>query len=219
MREFKIAPYACGKIMGKRGLGKTGESYVKLWLKEQIYNRRKEINTKHMSKGLIVEDDSLDFVADKLGYGMILKNEEKLENDFTRGVPDAILKDLVIDVKNSWDFSTFPLFETEIPNDDYYWQAQCYLSLTDKKHYKLIYTLMDNPIYLIEREMNSYKWANGLEEVDQELYDEFVAKLTYPDIPEEHKIKVFDIERNDADIQLIRDRVAECREFINQLKY
>lgn len=224
MKEFKIRCSAIGKIMTNARkkdeiLGATSKSYCKTWLKEQIYDRRKEFSSKYTEKGLIMEDNSIDFVAEQLGLGMLLKNEKHLDNDYMTGTPDVILKDMIIDVKNSWDFSTFPLFDEEIPDKDYYWQAQGYMNLTGKPTYKLIYTLMDTPIHLIEREMNRYKWDNGLDEVDQDLYDKFVEKMTYPNIEDKYKIKVFDIERNQEDINKINERVIACREFINQLKY
>ena len=82
MKEFKIRASACGQIMGVKGLGKTGENYVKTWLKEQIYDRKKEFTSKYTDKGLIVEDNSLDFIADELKIGFIVKNEQFYENDF-----------------------------------------------------------------------------------------------------------------------------------------
>lgn len=214
---FKIRASACGQIMGAKGMGKTGESYVKQYLLEQTYNRKKEITTKYMQKGNEVEDNSLDFVADQLGYGMILKNQNHFENDYMKGTPDAILKDVVIDVKNSWDFSTFPLYEKEVPTSAYYWQAQVYMELTGVKRYKLIYTLMDTPEHLIEKE--AYWWCknNGFEELDQDVYDRFLARMTYGDIDDSLKIKVFDIYYNAADIELIKNRVIECRNLITKL--
>lgn len=217
IKEFKIRASACGSIMGVKGLGKTGESYCESWLKEQIYNRRKEFTSKYTDKGNIMEDNSLDFIAEMLDYGMLVKNELFKENDFCTGTPDVILKDHIIDVKNSWDCFTFPLFDTEVPNKDYYWQAQVYMFLFDLSKYKLIYVLSDTPAHLIEREAFYYAKQNGYEELDMDIYEDFVKKMTYPDIPNEKKIKVFEIERNESDIEKIKERVIECRNYINKL--
>lgn len=217
MKQFKIRASASSNIMGLKGLGKTGETYLKLWIKEQLYNRRKEFANKYTQKGNEVEDNSLDFVADKLGFGMIIKNDKSFENEYMTGTPDAILNDLVIDVKNSWDFSTFPLLDKTCPNSDYYWQAQCYMALTGIKRYKLIYTLVDTPLHLIEKEAYWHAKNNGYEELEQSMYEDFVKRMTYADIPDELKIKVFDIEYNEADVQRIYDRVNECRIFIDAI--
>ena len=217
MKEFKIRASACGKIMGVRGLGKTGKSYCEDWLKEQVFNRKKSFQSKFTDKGLIMEDNSIDFIADQLGYGFLVKNEVHFENDFCQGTPDIILKDHIIDVKNSWDCFTFPFFDKEIPNTDYYWQAQCYMELLGLSHYKLIYVLSDTPKHLIEREALYYAENNGYDELDNDLYLEFENKMTYSDIKPTDKIKVFDIEYNKEDVEKIKDRVEECRKIIKEL--
>ena len=60
MKEFKIRCSAIGQIMtdgrAKRTMGKTAESYLKLWALEQVFNRKKMISTKYMEKGNIMED-------------------------------------------------------------------------------------------------------------------------------------------------------------------
>jgi len=215
---FKIRASCAGKIMGIKALGETGKSYCKMWKIEQIFNRKKEFANKYTKKGLIMEDDSIDFVAEQFGYGMLIKNEKEFENEYMKGTPDIILKDLIIDVKNSWDCFTFPFFEKELQNRDYYLQAQVYMELTGIDDYKVIYVLSDTPLPLIEKEAFFWSRDNGYGEMDKEIYDSFVAKMTYPDIKNELKIKSFDIKRNQGDIDKIKKRVTECREYIASLK-
>jgi len=199
-------------------LPQGAKTFCKDWLKEQIYNRRKEFSNKYTEKGHITEDNSIDFIADHLDYGMLMKNEERKESEFMTGECDVVQPDHIIDVKNSWSWDTFPLLETEIPNMDYYWQGQVYMHLWDKPKYKLIYVLSDTPIHLIEKE--AYWWCknNGYEELEMSIYDKFIAKMTYPDIPNEHKIKVYEFDRNEKDIEEIIKRVKLCREYIDELK-
>jgi len=218
MKEFKIRASACGKIMGVRGLGKNGETYCKDWLKGQIYNRKREINTKYTQKGNEVEDNSIDFISEQLDLGFVLKNEKFFENDFCQGTPDIIIPELIIDVKNSWDVHTFPAFEKELPNKDYYWQSQVYMELVGIDNYKVVYVLSDTPLHLIEKEAYWYCKNNGYDELDMDILDNFTAKMTYTDIDDKLKYKVFDIQRNQKDIDLIKVRVNECRKFIDELK-
>jgi len=214
---FRIRASQCGKIMGKRGLGKTGESYVKEFLTEQRFKRTKEFRNKYTDKGIIMEDEAIDVVADHFGYGMLLKNEESFENDFMKGTPDVIMSDTIIDVKNSWSPFTFPFFE-ECIDTNYYWQGQVYMELTGKENYQLIYVLLDTPEHLIEKEAYFYAKDQGYDELDEKIYDQFKAKMTYSDIPIEDRIKRFSFERNQDDIDLIIERVKECRELIETLK-
>lgn len=219
--EFKIRASACGKIMGKKGLGITGETYCKNWMKGKLFNRRVEIKSKYLEKGNIMEDSSLDEVAKRLGIALLIKNEKYFEDEYIIGSPDAITN-IVIEVKNSWSWETLPLLETQIPFDnkaslDYYWQVQCYMALAKKKRSKLVYTLLDTPGHLIQNEAYWYSKKNGYGELTDEMLAEFTKKMTYKDVPKEYKYKSFDIERNDIDIQLIKDRVIECRGFIKTL--
>lgn len=219
MKQFKIRGSGAGNIMNVRGLGKTGENYCVSWYKEQLYKRRKEIHSKYLSKGLITEDNSIDFVSEYLGLGFLMKNEEYFENEYMTGTPDVIVRseNLIIDVKNSWDFTTFPLFEKEVPNDGYLYQAQIYMHLVGIDNFKLIYTLSNTPVNLIEQEAKSYCWKNGYGELDADIYQQFKQKMTYDDIPDDLKIKIFDIKKDDAIINKIIERVKECREFIKTL--
>ena len=136
--EFKIRCSAIGQIMTnsrtKGQLSKTAQSYVETWIKEQIYKRRKVITTKYMDKGNMVENESISFAGRVLNAD-ITKNEQRYENELLIGTPDVITEDYVIDVKNSWDCFTFPLFYENVPNKDYFYQAQGYMALTGLSHY------------------------------------------------------------------------------------
>ncbi len=128
-----------------------------------------------------------------------------IQDDFLTGTPDAILSDYLIDVKNSWDCYSFPLFFDAIPNKAYYYQAQGYMALTGLDNYKLIYTLMDTPDELIERE---YKFSSA------DNYDLFCQHYKYSNIDSKYRIKVFNIERDNEVIESIYKRVIDCRMYI-----
>ena len=217
MNKFKIRCSAIGKIMTNarsktETLSKTTKTYLEEWSKEQIYNRKKEVFSKYIDKGNAVEVDSLNFIAKELDISNLVKNEESFSNGFLTGTPDAIVDDAlqhyIIDVKNSWDCFSFPLYFNSVPNKDYYWQAQGYMALTDIDRYKLIYTLMDTPEELIQREYF------GDESTD---LVEFASKYKYSNIDSKYRIKVFEIYRNEQDIRKIYDRVEECRSYLKSL--
>jgi len=216
MKQFKIRASAAGSIMGVKGLGGTGETYLQTWVKEQLYNRRKEFDSKYTEKGNIMEQDSIDAVCDVLGLGILLKNDDSFEDEYFKGTPDVVLPEMIIDVKSSWDCFTFPLFDTEVPNTDYYWQAQIYMHLTGRKHYKLCYVLTDTPIHLIEKEAHWKAIDNGMDE--DEVFKSLRDKMTYSDVPDALKIKIFDIEYNEADVNKLIDRVKQCRQYIETLQ-
>jgi len=200
MKAFKIRCSAIGSIMTnakKKGeLSKGVQTFVQEWLKQEIYGRRKDISSKYLDKGNAVEDESIIFAADHLKLGFVAKNEDSFEDEFMTGTPDVLLADEVIDMKNSWDCFTFPLFEDKAPNKDYVYQLQGYMALTGKSSARLIYTLMNTT-----KDINYGKADN---------YDEIDAK---------YRIKVFEIARDEEVIKAIQERVKEINTYINQLNY
>jgi hypothetical protein len=221
LKEFKIRCSAIGQIMTNgrsksEPLGQTAKSYCERWVKEQVYNRRYEFSSKYTEKGIEVEQESIDFIARELGLGMLMKNEFSAENSHMTGTADIVTADLIIDMKNSWDCFTFPLFEST-PEKPYWWQVQGYMALYDKPNAVVAYTLMDTPEHIIEREAWSWCRKNGMEELDGDVYYDFASKMTYTDIDPAYRIKIFRIERDQEAIDSIYTRVEECRTYINSI--
>lgn len=182
------------KSKAPRQISDGAKTYVDTWVKEQIYGRRKDISSKYLDKGNQLEDASIEFFADNSEYGFLAKNEEYFENDFLTGTPDIILKDEIIDMKNSFDCFTFPLFFNGIPNKGYWWQLQGYMALTGRTKAKLVYTLMTTPA-----DINYGKEDN------------------YDAIEPKYRIKTFEVQRDEEAIAQIETRVNEINTYIKNL--
>lgn len=197
---FKIRASAVGQIMSnsrKKGeLSKTAQTYAKEWVLSKIYGVNKNISSKYTEKGIRLEDDAIDYVAENLYNTMMFKNEEYFEDEYFTGTPDIILKDEIIDIKCPYEWHNFPLLEDELPNKDYYYQLQAYMHLTGRKKAKVIYVLMDTP---------------------EDLLGYYNNVVSYQNIDSKHRIKVFDIEYSQEVIEAIKTRVNEIREYINNL--
>ena len=228
-KQFKIRASAAGKIMGAKGLGETGKTFCKQWLKEQLYNRRPEIKSKYIDKGNRLEEDGFTLTATELNLGMVYKNEEFFEDDFFCGTPDLIHDGVVYDNKCSWSLDTFPMFESEIPNKDYYYQLQVYMHLTGCRKASLCYTLIDADYDLVSQ---AVKWltpnqvpktiANMV--YTQKAFDEFADEfcpdektIDFVEIPESDRLKVFSFDYDADVIAKLQERVQECQEYINSL--
>jgi len=216
--QFKIRCSAIGEIMGIKGLGKTGEGYLQTWYKEQLYSRKKEFTSKYTDKGLIMEDDAIDLIAEHLQLGMIFKNEDFKENSFLQGTADIILNDAVVEIKNSWDCFSFPLFDSDCPNKDYEWQCQGYMELWDKPKAYLVYCLMDAPESIIEQEARRESYRMGYSELDMDLYEIVASKMTYSHLPIELRIKFFTIHRSEEAITKIKERVDICYTYLQSIQ-
>lgn len=198
-------------------LPKTLTSYCEQWMKSEIYSKPSMINSKYLDKGNVMEDKSIEDTSRLLDLGLVLKNEEFFEDDYFCGTPDVILADEIIDMKNSWDETTFPLFEKGIPNMDYFYQLQVYMHLTGKRKARLIYYLSNTPDNLIEREARFDCIKRGFDEMDNETYEQFYANMTYDNVPDKLRIKVYNIEYDENIIEELQKRVDLCRTYISEL--
>lgn len=197
-------------------LSASTKTYLKELHKESLFGRNKSISSKYLDKGIMVEEDSITLYSEVTGK-LFIKNKERLNNKFLTGEPDNKQNETIMDIKSSWDFHTFPLYETDIPTKDYYWQLHGYMALTGFKKAELVYCLVDTPHMLITDE--KYRMCRKIGEIElpQDLEEEIERNLTYGDVPKELRIKKFEIERNDEDIEKIYQRVIECREYMNEL--
>lgn len=213
---FRCRCSALGQLMTPAkaksgGLSETAKSMLTLWYKEQLYGRKKEIASKYMTKGNECEDASIEYL-NTLYSTNYKKNEDHFGDDYIHGTPDIITEDEILDIKNSWDFSTFPLFSSYLPNRDYMYQLQGYLMLTGKRKGSIVYTLMDLPDEQIEWE---YRRSGGSGLVTPE----FKTNYKYNDLPTELRVKRFDVEYDEALATAVLDKVEEARKFISCLKY
>lgn len=195
MKEFKLRASAAGTLVpnGKGSLISVGgKTYLKEWIASRIYGVEKQIKSKYIDKGVMQEDQAIDFAVKMLDIQFALKNETRFEDDYFTGEPDMILEDQIIDIKNSWDCFTFPLFETEIPNSDYFYQLQVYMHLTGKRKATLVYVLLDVP---------ATNWEAGI------IYD----------VEDKYRIKTFDVKYDPSIIQSLIEKVIEARQYISTL--
>jgi hypothetical protein len=224
MKTFKAHPSWLGEIMtngrGKDSLGATCLTRLQKWYKEQLYDRKKDLTLDTLSRGNVLEDSAIEFACRELGFGIVVKNEDQLDNDYLIGTPDIILKDAVLDVKCSEDEQTFPLLDTEPPKN-YWWQLQGYMALTGKSKGILAYCLMDAPDFFVKGKVRTKVYQMLNEGVDSdydtlydEVYPEMKARYTWSDLDVKLRLKTFIIERDDSAIAAIEQRVLECRKIV-----
>ena len=195
-------------------LSATAKTYCQKWLKEKLYNRRKEIRSKFIEKGNCNELLSLELINAQTMEDYTL-NTEYRENDYLTGTCDIEGVECIRDIKNSWSVDTFPLFDYGIKNKDYEWQLQGYMELYDKDFAYLDYTLTDAPLHLIKQEAKAIAYKDGLDY--DEIFPEVHRQMTYDDIPQHLKHKSFSLNRSRESIEKVYARVELCRQYINEL--
>ncbi len=219
---MKIRCSSIGKIMTNpktkgETLSQTTKTYLQELAVEEVYNIRKEFSSRYTDKGNEVEELSIALCNDVLNLGFIYKNEEHFSNDWITGTPDVNTNEILLDVKSSWDATTFPFFDTELKNKDYLYQLQGYMWLTGKEESLLCYCLIDTPLQIVEDEIRREHWKASLIEESLDLRAFVQAKHTFGHIPKEKRLKTFKIAKDDIIIENIKTRIEECREYYNEL--
>jgi len=222
MKTFKIRCSAIGKIMtSPRTKGELLSQTAKTYIEEEVlrakYGVIKTFSSRYTDKGNLVEDEAIEMASNALELGFLYKNHEHFENEFLTGTPDVNTNDILLDVKSSWDATTFPFFATEIPTKDYYFQLQGYLELTGKTEALLVYCLVNTPADMIEDEVRRAHWNARLMDESQELRDEVLKLHSFDHIPLGRRVKVFKVEKDEQVVNEIKDRVELCREYFNTL--
>lgn len=190
--------------------GLTAKSYIREVFISKKYGRTKAVTSKHMTKGIINEEPALTLFSDVTGRPWF-KNEHNYSGEHFTGTPDIVDGDLVVDIKNSWDIFTF--FEADVKTQ-YYWQLQCYMALTGADRAQLAYVLTNAPEWQILDEQKRLYWSMGGDNMPEWLKPEYAQKceqikvnMTFDDIPTAERVRIFDVERNEDDIERMRERV------------
>ena len=220
---MRIRCSALGKILtsprtkGEK-LSETAKSYIQDLFKEQELGISKEFWSRYTDKGLQMEDEAIEFAGQFFGWEFVVKNTERFNNDWITGEPDVITEYLLADIKCSWDGTTFPLFDTELKNKDYFWQMQGYMFLTGLDRAELIYCLMNTPHAIVEDEVRRAHWKANLIDEDLDLREVVQSQHNFNHIPNNLRIKRFIVERNEDAIESIKEKVELAREYYEQLK-
>ena len=220
--DYKFRCSALGNLMvnprSKSELvSETTKSYLlEVYIAEQ-FKREREIESKYLDKGNYAEEDSLTLVTKQLDR-LFVKNKDRLSNDFICGTPDVIQPNEIIDIKTSWDIWSFA--KADGSNKDYYYQLQGYMWLTERVKARLVYALVDTPEHLIVAEKSRQAYRLGIMGDDKAL-DEMETKLdtnmTYSDIPEDLRVKIFEFDYDQNAIEDLKQKIVNARVYLNSL--
>lgn len=213
---YKFHCSALGNLMTKsRKAGEPSEttkSYLReLWVKETFGREKIEmIGNKFTTKGIMCETDSIELFERVTGR-TYFKNNKQLENDYIVGTPDLIKPDLV-DIKTSWDLYTFANVSMDKALKDYYYQLAGYMWLTGATDSILAYCLVNTPDILTNDEL--YRLSFKLPDDQTEQYRQ---NYVFDDIPEEMRVKIYPIFRDEAYIEAMQIAVVEARTYLATL--
>lgn len=190
---------------------------VKIYV-HAVYQRDKEIVSKYLDKGNMVEEDSLTLVSRIKGIPLF-KNSERFTNDFITGEPDCISP--LYDMKSCWDAHSF--FEHKAAKklkSEYDWQIQGYADLIKADQGTVAFCLIDTPEPLIhqEKQRTFYKGNYATMEAPEfiEVVTALEKEMKFDDIPLTERVHEVVVKRSPGQIQKFYDRVPLLREWLNE---
>ena len=183
----------------------TAKSAIRDIVKEDLYGFRSFTGNQYTQKGNLLEDLAIE-MSGKMRLRNYQKHVGRVENELITGECDVLdLKNkLIIDTKCTWDIGTHPFFADEamekVKKAGYDVQMQAYMWLYDCEVANIDFWLFPCPPELL----------NGWDDIDQLVH--LVEKI---DIRERKTTVV--IERDEAIIQKIKDKVPHCQEYYAKL--
>lgn len=183
----------------------TAKSAIRDIVKEDLYGFRSFTGNQYTAKGNLLEDLAIE-MSGKMRYRNYQKHVGRVENELITGECDVLdlERKLIIDTKVTWDIGTHPFFQDEamekVKKAGYDVQMQAYMWLYDCDVANIDFWLFPCPPELLK------DW----DDIDQLVH--LVEKI---DI-RERKTTVI-IERDEAVIQKIKDKIPHCQNYYEQL--
>jgi hypothetical protein len=189
---------------------------IKIYIQEH-WGRRKDVSTKQMEKGNLVEPDVISLIGN-VDQRVYVKNEHGETNEWAIGMADIVEFDEIIDVKASWEAETFLPKLLEKIDKMYEIQLQTYMWLYNKPKARLSYGLVSAPYILVQNELKKLLWNMDVVSEESPEYklaaQEVYKNMVFDDIPEEERVIHLPVERNEEIIQQMPGKVAKAREFL-----
>ena len=233
-----------GDIITKSGNFTDTAKKAAVKILASAYGRYEEINSKYLTKGKEVEEDSITLFS-LITKQYFINNKQRLSDGFISGewdLHDSIKKIThVTDIKSSWSLPTFLENQVKDVKHNNYWQGQGYMRLTGAEKYTVANCLVNSPAELINKEKLNKSYEPGMldkhgnespefkescKQIEKNhIFDIAAFKKKYShfdwhntefdfDIPKELRVIKIDFDRKDEDIKRIEESVFTVREWL-----
>lgn len=183
----------------------TAKSAIRDIVKEDLYGFRSFTGNQYTQKGNLLEDLAIE-MSGKMRFRNYQKHVGRVENELITGECDVLdlERKLIIDTKVTWDIGTHPFFQDEamekVKKAGYDVQMQAYMWLYDCEVAEVDFWLFPCPPELLK---------------DWDDIDQLVHLVEAIDIRE--RLTTVTIERDEAVIQKIKDKIPHCQNYYEQL--
>jgi hypothetical protein len=180
-------------------LSETAKSYIKSIAKQDYFGYTTELNNKYVTKGIQCEEQSIELLNDVL-FTNYEKNTERKTTELLTGECDIYTPELIIDIKTSWSFDTFPATPSDINIKDYEYQLRGYMYLYGVERAALAYCMVNTPSDLIGYE------SEDLHRVRDTPIQSLVTMLT---IERDYQLEQEMLERSAAAIEYYKTYIND----------
>lgn len=229
--EIKIHCSSLGKILVEPqkkedkeagNLSSTAKGHLIEVYAKEFYNFQKELNNKYITKGNEVEQEGIDTLSLQLRYP-IQKNEEVFSNKFFIGTPDVITKNMVFDVKSSFDWLTFLSNIPSKLDPMYVAQVNGYLDLLGYDTGYIAYVLLDTPESIRNKE--KFYLLSSMDVISEEspafvkAWEEKEKNMIFSHHPIEERILLFEVKKDQELLDKAKQKVIKARQFLEEFYY
>jgi hypothetical protein len=218
------------KTRNDEPLSETCKSYLAKVYAEVKYGKRslqQQKGNKYTEKGKLVEEDAIDLYCSVVKE-YFKKNDIRLNNEWLTGELDLYAGEeiyratKVIDIKSPWDIETFFGNLGKDLNPDYFHQLQGYFSLTGAREGEVAYCLVSAPESIINDEKFRLFRQLGVATMEAPEFikaeAELLNNMIFDDMPAEDRVMRFPVQRDEALIDKIHQKVEKCREYLVDLE-
>ena len=229
--EIKIHCSSLGKILTnpkskadieEGNLSATAKSHLIEVYARELYDFKKELNNKYVNKGWEVEPEAIEELSLQVRYPME-KNEEVFSSEYFVGTPDVITKNMVFDVKSSYDWITFL---SNIPSEldpMYVAQVNGYLDLLGYDTGYIAYVLLDTPESIRNKE--KFYLLSSMDVISEEspsfvkAWEEKEKNMIFSNHPIEERILLFEVKKDQELLEKAKQKVVKARQFLEEFYY
>lgn len=215
-----------------KALSKGCMMYLTFVYQYMKYGKQYQINpakpASQMIRGTKSEKASLELVKRVTGK-QFYRNKSILRNEFLKGQLDAIdgetlnESNMVADIKSCYshfDFMKKILSEEAIRADNF--QMQGYLALTGKDYGEVYYCLADfteQDIEMARKQLMDILCPDGfVTDYFLEEWDQIYRSMMFQHVPDEERVIVRTVERDDKIIGKIYEKIEFCREWLSSFE-
>lgn len=207
MKPFKFRASSISRIMTEakakdEPLSVGAKTELESIAKQLVYGYSKQVSSKQMEKGILVEDQSIE-LYNSVFFTNYKKNTERRTNGWVTGECDIFTGTKVIDIKSPWSLDTFPALSATGTDKDYEWQLRAYMWLWEVQEAEIAYCLISTPPELIGYESEELHYV---EEIDPTLR---ITRVQYKrDEALEERIR-FKVDAANAYLQILVKQIAD----------